>query len=61
MPKAEGCFRKQGLKVVAAPCGFIELYLSWDQLLPRWRAIDQNELTLHEVLGLAWYRVRGWI
>jgi uncharacterized SAM-binding protein YcdF (DUF218 family) len=61
MPRAEGCFRKQGLKVVAAPCGFTQLYLSWDQLLPRWRAIDQNELTLHEFLGLAWYRVRGWI
>ena len=60
MPRAEGCFRKQGLSVAPAPCGFI-YYPHWEELLPRWRAIEQNELTVHEFLGLAWYRLRGWI
>ena len=36
-------------------------YPHWEELLPRWRAIEQNELTVHEFLGLAWYRLRGWI
>jgi uncharacterized SAM-binding protein YcdF (DUF218 family) len=61
MPRAERCFRKQGIYVVPAPCCFFRLRLDWQHFLPGWRAIERNELVLHEFVGLAWYRMRGWI
>ena len=61
MPRAASCFRKQGLHVVPAPCCFFRLHPDWQQFVPGWRAIAQNELALHEIAGLAWYRMRGWI
>jgi uncharacterized SAM-binding protein YcdF (DUF218 family) len=61
MPRAESCFRKVGLQVVPAPCGFFHLHLDWQHFAPGWRAIERNELVLHEFVGLAWYRMRGWI
>jgi uncharacterized SAM-binding protein YcdF (DUF218 family) len=60
MPRALACFRKLGFDVAAAPSDFSELDFGED-LLPGWKAIERNERTLHELLGLAWYRVRGWI
>jgi uncharacterized SAM-binding protein YcdF (DUF218 family) len=59
MPRAEACFRKQGLVVVPAPSSFNEL--DPHDLIPSWKAIEKNEITLHETLGLLWYRLRGWI
>ncbi len=61
MLRAEACFRKQGIEVTPAPSSF--RYLSgWrEELLPSWRAIRRNEITLHETAGLAWYWWRGWI
>jgi uncharacterized SAM-binding protein YcdF (DUF218 family) len=59
MPRAEACFRKQGFAVTPAPSSFCELDLH--EILPSWRAIERNERTLHETLGWAWYRLRGWI
>ena len=63
MPRAAACFRKLGIAVVApAPSEFGELDLSAsDDLLPNWKAVRRNERTLHEVLGIAWYSLRGWI
>lgn len=61
MLRAERCFRKEGITVVPAPCRFREFGPVFRELLPGWRAIQQNELTLHETLGLVWYRLRGWI
>ena len=59
MLRAELCFRKEGITVIPTPLGFrSEVSVS---LLPSWGAIRGNEVTLHEVLGLAWYKVRGWI
>lgn len=61
MPRAAACFRKEGMDVTPAP---VELR-TWgpirEELLPNWHAIRRNEITLHELLGLAWYRLRGWI
>ncbi len=59
MLRADLCFRKQGLAVVPAPCGF-RTFDSFhaDKLLPGWEAISWNEDTLHESLGLLWYRFR---
>lgn len=61
MPRAEACFRKEGITVVPAPCEFRQLEASLDDLLPSWKSIKRNEDTLHEFVGLAWYWLRGWI
>ena len=60
MLRASLCFRKEGLQVIPVPCQFRRLQFPRD-LLPSWRAIESNDATLHEVLGLAYYRLRGWI
>ncbi len=61
MPRASACFRRQGIEVEPAPCDFRE----WDgwrnEWMPSWKAIRDNEVILHEMLGLLWYRLRGWI
>lgn len=61
MLRAEACFRHEGFVVVAAPCEFREFASPLEEYLPSWKAISRNEGTLHEALGLAWYRLRGWI
>ena len=61
MRRAAACFRKEGIDVVPAVSSFRE-WDGWSQeWIPSWEAIRQNERTLHEVLGLGWYWVRGWI
>ena len=61
MPRASACFRRQGMVVEPAPCEFRQ-WDGWSQeWLPSWTAIRDNELILHEVLGMIWYRLRGWI
>jgi uncharacterized SAM-binding protein YcdF (DUF218 family) len=59
MLRAEACFRKLGFAVTPAPSSFCEL--DTHEILPSWKAIERNELTLHETLGWAWYRLHGWI
>jgi uncharacterized SAM-binding protein YcdF (DUF218 family) len=61
MPRAEACFRKQGIRVVPAPCEFREFERGLDEFIPSWKAIQSNEQTLHEALGFTWYWLRGWI
>jgi uncharacterized SAM-binding protein YcdF (DUF218 family) len=61
MLRAELSFRKEGLVVIPAPSEFREFEALDDELIPSWKAIYRNEITLHETLGLAWYRLRGWI
>ena len=61
MPRAEATFRKQGLFVVPAPSEFRHFGSLADELIPSWRAIQRNEITLHEVLGLAWYWLHSWV
>jgi uncharacterized SAM-binding protein YcdF (DUF218 family) len=57
MPRSERCFRKEGLEVVPAPCGFFNVR----EVVPNWDPVRHNEFVLHELIGLAWYRVKGWI
>ena len=63
MLRAEKSFRKRGLEVVAAPCGYraygSSLYIH--KLLPDWEPIAWNEDFFHECVGLLWYRIHGWI
>ena len=61
MFRAAACFRREGIEVVAAPSRFRYLSASVDDWLPGWKAVQGNEMTLHETLGLLWYRLRGWI
>ena len=61
MLRAAACFRKEGIEVTPAPSEFRTIGPLRDEILPNWRAIRRNENTLHEMLGLAWYRLRGWV
>jgi len=61
MLRAERSFRKERLEVVPVPCGFRNLDLQAVDLLPGWKAIYQNERSLHEGIGLVWYWMQGWI
>jgi uncharacterized SAM-binding protein YcdF (DUF218 family) len=61
MLRAEKCFRKQGIEVVPAPCGFRKLHGALFEYIPDWQAVSWNEDTLHEAFGLLWYRIRGRI
>jgi uncharacterized SAM-binding protein YcdF (DUF218 family) len=61
MMRAAACLRKQGIQVVPAPSRFRDLGPWRNELFPDWRGLKGNEETLHEVLGLLWYRLRGWI
>jgi uncharacterized SAM-binding protein YcdF (DUF218 family) len=62
MPRAAGCFRKVGIAVVPAACGYRSYHtLHIEELLPGWEPIAWNEDALHEGVGLAWYWIRGWM
>ncbi len=61
MARAEGCFRKQGMAVIPAPCRFHLLLFEPSTFIPDGRTMLENELVLHEYLGLAWYKMRGRI
>lgn len=61
MLRSERCFRKEGLVVLPAPCGFYRLEAEPDTLIPGWKGIYTNERTLHEMAGLLAYWIRGWI
>ena len=60
MLRAAAVLEKQGIRVTPAPSRLRQ----WDgfrELMPGWQAIRGNEDTLHEMLGLLWYRLRGRI
>jgi uncharacterized SAM-binding protein YcdF (DUF218 family) len=63
MRRAEGCFRKQGLAVTAAPCSYrtLALEFSGGSLIPNPKMMTLNEDVLHEWIGLAVYKVTGRI
>jgi len=63
MLRAERSFRKEGLEVVPAACGYRAYGISFHffELLPNWEPISWNEDSFHEILGLIWYRLHGWI
>jgi uncharacterized SAM-binding protein YcdF (DUF218 family) len=63
MLRAELAFSAQGLNVVPAPCCFASEVDDWTykELLPSWWALETMEGVLHEWLGLAVYKLRGWI
>jgi hypothetical protein len=60
MPRAAAVLEKQGIRVTPAPSSFRE-WEGFGELLPGWQAVRGNEETLHEILGLFAYKLRGWI
>jgi uncharacterized SAM-binding protein YcdF (DUF218 family) len=64
MPRAAGAFRKAGFEVVAVPADFHSGWRDPD-ILSRWFPSADNlrdsYTALHEWLGIATYRLRGWI
>jgi len=61
MLRAAASFRKAGVTVIPAPIRFTALDLNVMDIFPNWGAIALNGETVHEVIGLVWYRLRGWI
>lgn len=61
MARAAACFRKEGITVVPAPSDFTQLDPLREEIFLGWKAVRVNEITLHEVLGLVWYKLHGWI
>ena len=61
MPRATLSFRRQGFEVVPAPTRFNGLNGPASDLLPGWAPLAANGETIHELVGLAWYKLRGWI
>jgi len=64
MPRAAGTFRKAGFEVIAVPADF---RTGWgeanllDKWLPSANNVIKSDAALHEWLGIAIYRLRGWI
>jgi len=60
MPRAVWCFKAQGLKVIAAPTGFLTEQTAYDlrSYMPSGDAFADSTDALHEYLGMAWYRLR---
>jgi uncharacterized SAM-binding protein YcdF (DUF218 family) len=61
MPRAARSFQKFGIDVVPAPARYIQLSGDYTDFLPSWTPIAQNGETVHELVGLVWYKLRGWI
>ncbi len=59
MPRAERCFRKQGLAVVPSPCCFTVLLRKAGTFVPNAYGLGENENTLHESVGLLAYWLQG--
>ena len=62
MMRAERCMRKLGFEVIPAPCSFrSRFHLRAEHLLPSREDFNYSIDSLHELIGLGWYAVRGRI
>jgi uncharacterized SAM-binding protein YcdF (DUF218 family) len=63
MRRARATFRAAGVSVIPAPAREDEAgILGWRmKYLPSERGLYEASLTAHEVLGAAYYRLRGWL
>ncbi len=61
MLRAEKAFRRQGIEVTPAPCGFrsARFITGWRELAPSAGDLRDSDDVLHEWLGLLWYAVSG--
>ena len=64
MPRAKACFERLGLTTIACPADFrIDPYEKTTVLdfLPDAGALDNTTIALREYIGMAYYRLRGWL
>ena len=63
MRRAEAAFRRQGVVVSPAACAFYSIFTieRHDLLWPSPTAITWNDSLVHEILGIAWYRIKDRI
>jgi uncharacterized SAM-binding protein YcdF (DUF218 family) len=63
MWRSEACFRRQGVEVLPAPCGFHAQHLPKriTSLLPSASGIQGVNEAMHEWIGVGWYWLRGRI
>lgn len=61
MPRAAAAFEKVGMHVVPAAIRFAALDGQLSDVVPGWRPMVRTGEVAHELLGLLWYRLRGWI
>jgi uncharacterized SAM-binding protein YcdF (DUF218 family) len=73
MPRAAAIFAKQGYAIIPAPTDYKVTAADWDyywapdpsiqlfNLLPSARSLDLTAQALKEYIGIAVYRVRGWL
>jgi uncharacterized SAM-binding protein YcdF (DUF218 family) len=61
MWRAAASFEKNGITVLPAPIRFSQLNYELTDVLPSWQPIALNGEHIHELVGLLWYRSRGWI
>ena len=61
MLRSAQCFRKQGLDVIPAGCAarYLQFEGRWTEFFPSPQMIRYNEDSLHEWIGLLWYRLSG--
>lgn len=61
MLRAKASFQKQGFSVIPSPARYTHLSREISDFIPSWQAIALNGETLHEMAGLLWYWLHGWI
>lgn len=61
LPRAGFAMRQAGFEVCPVPADFRRVALGWPgALIPRSSALGKSEAALHEIVGLAWYRLRAF-
>lgn len=61
MMRAHLCISRSGIEVVPAAFSRRGVPVRLGELLPSCSAIRRNEITLHDVVGLVWYKLPGWV
>lgn len=63
MLRAKHCFAAQGLDVSPHPCNrrVNRFEFTVNDFLPSAKGVQSTEIALHEWLGMAWYKLRGYL
>ncbi len=73
MPRAYAVFRTYDLSIIPAPTDYLVTYSDWVyyrqpnlglqlmNLLPKAEYMEMTEKALKEMIGIAVYRLRGWL
>ncbi|MFW6381222.1 MAG: YdcF family protein [Bacillota bacterium] len=62
MPRSLAVFKNQGIEALPVAGGFLYSHsLGWLDYLPNRGALNANLSALHEIIGIAWYKLRGRI